>query len=159
MLRFAISLIALAPLFSAAPPPPLQPVDESGYQKIIAASKGKVLLIDFWATYCKPCRAEMPQLLQLETRLAPRGVKVITVSADEPEMTAAAAKFALEVGVKGPAYIRKAKDDDKFINFVDPKWSGALPALMVYDKAGKLVKSFYGETPLKVVEAAVTKLL
>lgn len=137
----------------------LQPVDEAGFQKLIAANKGKVLLVDFWATWCKPCRAEMPELVKLETRLRAKGVKLVTISADEPESEAEAQKFAAQMGVPRPAYIRKAKDDEKFCTFVDPKWSGALPALMVYDRSGKRVKSFYGETPMKELETALAKLL
>ena len=83
----------------------------------------------------------------------------MTVSADEPEKEAEAQKFAVESGIMWPAYIRKANDDDAFINSVDPKWSGALPAMILYDKTGKRVKSFIGETPVKDIEAAVMKLL
>ena len=54
---------------------------------------------------------------------------------------------------------KNAKDDDKFINLVDPKWSGALPALFLYDRTGRKVKMFVGETPMKELEAAVSKLL
>ena len=137
----------------------LTPIDEAAYQKLIAASKGKVVLVDFWATYCKPCRAETPELVSLASRLRARGFELITVSADEPEQEAAAATFIQEMRVPGTAYIRRAKDDDRFVNSIDPSWSGALPALFVYDRAGRKVKSFFGETPLKDVEAAVTKLL
>ena len=137
----------------------LTAVDETAYQKLIAANKGKVVMIDFWATYCKPCRAEMPQLVAMEARLRSRGLKLITISADEPEQESAAAKFVNEAKIPAPAYIRRAKDDEKFINFIDPKWSGALPALFIYDKSGRKVKTYFGEAPLKDVEAAVTKLL
>jgi len=136
----------------------LQPVDESGYEKLLAANRGKVVLVDFWATWCKPCRAEMPELIKLDSRLRAKGLKLITISADEPEKESEAAKFATELGVPTPAYIRHAKDDDQFINFVDPKWSGALPALILYDKTGKRVRTFIGETSMKDVEAAITKL-
>lgn len=137
----------------------LQAVDEAGYSKLLAANKGKVVLVDFWATWCKPCRAELPQLVKLEGRLRARGLKLITVSADEPEKEAEAQKFASQLGVPAPAYIRKAKDDEKFIDSVDKKWSGALPALFLYDKAGRRVQSFIGESPMKDIEAAITKLL
>lgn len=137
----------------------LTPVDEAAYQKLITANKGKVLMVDFWATWCKPCRAEMPQLVAMESLLRARGVKFIAISADEPEQESAAAKFLAEVKIPAPGYIRRAKDDDKFINAIDPKWSGALPALFLYDKTGRKVKMFVGETPMKEVEAAIMKLL
>lgn len=137
----------------------LQAVDEAGYQKLVTANRGKVVLVDFWATWCKPCRAEMPELAKLSARLKDKGFQLVTISADEPEKETEAQKFAAQSGITWPAYIRKANDDDKFINSVDPKWSGALPAMILYDKTGKRVKSFIGETPVKDIEAAVSKLL
>jgi thiol-disulfide isomerase/thioredoxin len=152
-------LIAVAAACAVFAQGKLTPVDEAAYQKLIAANKGKVLMVDFWATWCKPCRAEMPQLVAMETRLRARGVKFIAISADEPEQEGAASKFLTEVRVPPPGYIRRAKDDDKFINAIDPKWSGALPALFLYDKTGRKVKMFVGETPMNEVEAAIMKLL
>ncbi len=137
----------------------LTPVDEAAYRKLIAAHKGDVVLVDFWATWCKPCRAEMPQLAKLDSRLRAKGLRIVTISADEPEKEADAAKFLAQNSAPSPAYIRRAKDDDKFINSVDPAWSGALPALFLYDRSGRRVKSFIGETPLKDIEAAIAKLL
>jgi thiol-disulfide isomerase/thioredoxin len=136
----------------------LQSVNEGAYQKLIAANKGKVVLVDFWATWCKPCRADMPEIVKLEARLRAKGLKLISISTDEPEKEAEALKFAADMKVPMPAYIRKAADDDQFINAIDPKWSGALPALILYDKTGKRVRSFVGETPVKDVEAALVKL-
>lgn len=134
-------------------------VDEAGYRKLIAERRGKVVLIDFWATWCAPCRAEMPQLVKLSQKLAPRGFQLVTISADEPEQAAKAEQYLHQQGVPFPAYHKQAADDDKFINSVDPKWSGALPALFLYDKSGRKVRSFFGETPMSEVEAAVNKLL
>lgn len=152
----AFALAATLSLFAAAP---LTPIDESGFQKLIAAHKGKVVLVDFWATWCKPCRAEMPAVVKLSARLQSKGLQVITVSADEPEKESDAAAFLAQNGSRGPAYIRRANDDDKFINSIDPKWSGALPAMFLYDRNGRKVQSFIGETPAKDIEAAITKLL
>lgn len=157
MLRLAG--LAIAGLLALQAQPKLSAVDESSYPKLIASHKGKVVLVDFWATWCKPCRAEMPQVVALESRLRSRGFQLLTVSADEPEQEASAVKFINEIRVPAPAYIRRAKDDDKFASAVDPKWSGALPALFLYDRAGRKVKMFVGETPIKDLEAAILRLL
>jgi hypothetical protein len=61
--------------------------------------------------------------------------------------------------VPQPAYIKRAKNDEKFIDSVDPKWSGALPGLFVYDRQGRLVKSFFGETGMTALDTVLKKLL
>lgn len=153
-------LIALVPSIAfGAPATPLPPLDEAGFQKLLAANKGKVVLFDFWATWCEPCRKEMPLLSKMSERLKAKGLVVITVSADEPEDNARAREFLNVAKFNGPSYLKQAKNDEKFINSVDPKWSGALPAMFLYDKAGRKAKSFIGETEIPVLEAAITKLL
>jgi thiol-disulfide isomerase/thioredoxin len=160
MMRRAIPFLLCWPLFATGQLwVPLVPVNEAGFQTLVNSHKGKVVVYDFWATWCAPCRAELPQLVKLEARLHSQGVEVITISADEPEQKAAAGKFIQKYGVQGPAYLKKADDDDHFINAIDPKWSGALPALFLYDKSGHKVRSFIGETDMAVLEAAIHKLL
>ena len=137
----------------------LKPVDEAGYAKLVSGAKGKVVLVNFWATYCVPCRKEMPQLVALEARLRAQGLQFVTISADEPEQLKEAAAFLDKLKVPAPVYVRQAKDDDKFVAAIDPKWSGALPASFLYDKAGKKVRSFFGEVNAAELEAAIKKLL
>jgi hypothetical protein len=86
-------------------------------------------------------------------------MEVVTISADDREHKAAAEKFIRMFDVQGPAYLKQADDDDHFINAIDPKWSGALPALFLYDKNGHKVRSFIGETDMAALERAVHKLL
>src|SRR5882724_13274361 len=133
----------------------LTPIDEAGFQKLVASQKGKILLADFWATWCVPCRKEMPQLVALAAKLKARGVELVTISGDEPEKEKAAIQFLKQSKVAGPVYIKRPKDDEKFINSVDRNWIGALPALFIYDRTGKKVRSFIGETPMDQLEAAV----
>jgi thiol-disulfide isomerase/thioredoxin len=118
-----------------------------------------VILVDFWATWCDPCRAEMPQLVALAARYRARGLDLVTVSADEPEQESGAAGFLAKNAVPPPRYIKRATSDEKFIDSVDPRWSGALPALFIYDRQGRLVKSFFGATGMSAVEAALKQVL
>jgi thiol-disulfide isomerase/thioredoxin len=137
----------------------LLPLDEAVYRKVIASAKGKVLLVNFWATWCEPCREEMPALAKLHQGLASRGFQLVTVSADEPEDEAAALQFLKQSKIQGPAFLKRVKDDDAFIRSIDEKWSGALPALILFDRAGRKSRAFIGETELKTLEAAIRRLL
>jgi thiol-disulfide isomerase/thioredoxin len=158
MKRPIVFLLAL-PLIAVSPVTPLVPINETGFQKLVDSHKGKVVLYDFWATWCAPCRAELPQLAALEDKLRARGLVVVTVSADDREHRAAAEKFIQMFRVDGPGYIKQADDDDHFINAIDPKWSGALPALFLYDKSGHKMRSFIGETDMTALQTAIQKLL
>jgi thiol-disulfide isomerase/thioredoxin len=155
-LRFAIPLLLAAAVW---PQQKLAPVDESGYRAMLKSNAGSVVLVEFWATWCAPCRKEMPLLAKLDGQLHAKRFHLVTVSADEPEQERAAVDFLRKSGISGAAYLHSSKDDDKFITFVEPKWSGALPALFLYDRQGKLVKSFLGETEMATIEAAIQKLL
>jgi len=137
----------------------LPPLNEASFPKMVASHKGKIVLVDFWATWCVPCRAEMPLLVKLSEKLKAHGLDFVTVSADEPEKETAAFQVLQQNAVAAPFYIKKAADDDKFNNLVDPKWSGEMPAMFIYDRSGKRVRSFLGETPVKDIEAAINKLL
>lgn len=136
-----------------------KPLNESSYSQAVAAAKGKVVLVNFWATWCVPCRKEMPQLIALEQKLRAKGFQLMTVSGDEPETEKAAAQFANKFSLPEPRYIKRPANEDKFHASIDPKWSGELPALILYDRAGRKVRAFFGETDMKILEAAIAKLL
>jgi thiol-disulfide isomerase/thioredoxin len=157
MMRLVLATILAAGLLPAQSK--LTPVNETSLAKMVATHKGKIVLLDFWATWCVPCRAEMPQLVKLSEKLRARGFDLITVSADAPEDEVAAFKVLMQNAVAAPFYMKKAVDDDKFYNAVDTKWSGEMPAMFIYDRSGKRVRSFLGETPVKDIEAAIQKLL
>jgi thiol-disulfide isomerase/thioredoxin len=157
--RRAFALLwSAAPLWAAAGKP-LTRVDEGNYRKLLAAHKGKVLLVDFWATWCSPCLEELPLLADMQKRLGPKGFQLVTISCDEPEAEEQAAATLEKFQVSGTAYLKEAADDGKFIDLVDPKWRGALPALFLYDRQGKLTGSFIGETKMATLEAAIRRLL
>ena len=137
----------------------LLPLDETAFSRVLAENKGKVVLVDFWATWCDPCRAELPQLLKLERKWHDRGLVLVTVSADSTDQEQAVLQFLERSRVRFPAFIKQVKDDEAFINAVDKKWSGALPALFLYDRSGRRVTSFVGEVEISDIEHAIEKLL
>ena len=156
MIRHLPAILLCAALTSAAG---MNPVTEASYSKLVSSQKGKVVLVNFWATYCVPCRAEMPALVKLQQKYGPKGLVLMTISADEPEDEAKALQFLTTTKVPGPHYLRKTANEDNFIRAVDAKWSGALPLSLVYDKAGNKVKVLVGEAELKALEALIQKLL
>lgn len=137
----------------------LTPVDEAALAKLLAAQKGKVVLLDFWATWCSPCLEELPLLVKLEAKLKGRGFVLLAISCDEADEEARVVATLRKAGVKAPYYLKRARNDEAFIDFVDKKWRGALPALFLYDRQGRLRQSLIGETPLGEIEAAIGKLL
>ncbi len=137
----------------------LIPLDETVFRQMVASHRGKVLLVDFWATWCSSCREEMPKLIALFGAQKRKGFDLVTISCDEPEQEPAAAQFVDRQGAPTPHYVRHAKSDDDFINAIDSKWSGALPALFLFNREGKQVQEFIGETDVKVLETAINKVL
>ncbi len=157
-MRLAITVGLLAALAQSAQAP-LQPLDEKVFAGLVSANRGNVLLVNFWATWCAPCREEMPELAGLQRKYQAKGFRLVTISCDEPEDGIKAAQFLATAGVKAAAYHKRAADDDKFITFVDKAWSGALPALYLYDRSGKRAGAFIGETDMAALETAIRKLL
>ena len=137
----------------------LKPIDEARFQNVLQSHRGKIVLVDFWATWCEPCRTELPILTALAAKLHDRGFVLVTISADEPEQEREAYAFLRKTRAPMPGYLKSVEDNQRFIDSVDSKWSGALPALFLYDRRGQRVKSFIGETESAGVEAAVRKLL
>lgn len=139
--------------------PKLTPLTLDGYNKLIAAHKGKVVLATFWATYCIPCRAEIPELVKLAAQLRPRGLDLIVISADEPEQEAAARKFIVAKVPSSPLYIKSADDNDKYAAGIHARWEGELPANFVYDRTGRKVGAFIAEVPTVNIQTVIEKFL
>jgi thiol-disulfide isomerase/thioredoxin len=155
----AAALGALPVAVLRAAPNALSPLDEQAFRQMVAAHRGKVLLVDFWATWCAPCREEMPKLVALRAAYSPEDFSLVTISCDEPEQERGAEAFLDKQSAPSPRYIKRAKDDDAFINSIDPKWSGALPALFLFDRSSQLAAKFIGESSNASIQAAIKKTL
>jgi peroxiredoxin len=84
---------------SAAPPMQASTVDGTKRTKTLADYKGKVVLLNVWATWCEPCRVEMPSIEKLHRAYGPQGLAVVAVSVDDAGMEDRVREFAKELGI------------------------------------------------------------
>jgi thiol-disulfide isomerase/thioredoxin len=112
-------------------------------------------VVNVWATWCTPCREEFPDLLRLHRAYRERGLRLILVSADFEDRVDEVRGFLDREGVDFETFL-KTGDDMHFIDRLDPKWSGALPATFVYDGRGALRNFHEGRTSYAELEPLVT---
>jgi thiol-disulfide isomerase/thioredoxin len=137
---------------------PLTPVDEHVYRQVVERHRGEVLVVDFWATWCPPCVEELPRLVVLARRYRSRGIRLITVSCDDPEQELRARKFLDQARAPSERYIQRPRDTNAFINAVDSAWSGALPGVFVYRVNSELAQAFIGEADFDEVTRLLDRL-
>jgi thiol-disulfide isomerase/thioredoxin len=134
------------------------PVTAADIQKMVHDSGAKAVLVNMWATWCGPCRAEFPGLVSVAHKYQGQGLKVLLVSADTEAELPAVKKFLADRGVEFPAYL-KAEKDQAFIDGMGKQWTGALPATFLFDGTGKLHNFWEGETAFNDFEQIVVKVL
>lgn len=134
-------------------------VDAKGLKKSLAEYKDKIVVVNFWATWCAPCREEFPDLVEFSKKFRNQGIVVATVSIDDESSLDAVKKFLREQKAYLPSFLVNVSDMDAFINTIDPKWSGVVPSTFVYDQKGNLTKRMVGGSKLKDFEQAVQPLI
>ncbi|HUK14075.1 MAG TPA: TlpA disulfide reductase family protein [Thermoanaerobaculaceae bacterium] len=101
----------------------------------VGRARGDVVLVNVWATWCEPCREEFPDLMRLRREMSGKPFALILVSADFPDVKPEVTRFLAQYGVDFPTFL-KSQGDTEFINGLDPRWSGALPATILYGADG-----------------------
>lgn len=124
----------------------------------VRQSRGKVVLVNVWATWCEPCKEEFPALLRLDRELRGKGFKLILVSADFPDLRPQVERFLADHAVDFPTFL-KDEPDDQFISALEPRWSGALPATILFDPSGARRQFWEGKSTYDVLVARVGALL
>lgn len=124
-------------------PPKVTEIDEAALKSLLGAGAGRTrpLLVNFWATWCVPCREEFPDLLKIRGEYEETRLDFVLVSLDDPsDIDKAVPEFLSEQRAENlPSYLLHASDESVAINFVDPGWSGELPATFLYDRSGNVV--------------------
>jgi thiol-disulfide isomerase/thioredoxin len=143
---------------SAAADPVL--LDLAGYKQMIAKYHGKPLVVNFWATWCEPCRDEYPMLVDLAKQFAPQGVVVVGVSMDDDSDMNLVRHFLARNHPGFPNYRQKPGIDvDAFYPGVNPDWHGTMPQTVFYARDGRILDSFTGTRPRPVFEQAIHLIL
>jgi thiol-disulfide isomerase/thioredoxin len=110
----------------------------------LRSSGKKATLVNAWASWCGPCRREVPMLQALSVNLKPQGVDVVLVTVDDPKDEAKALSFLKDNGITLKSYIVDGSIGD-FKAGINPRWPGMLPASFLFDGAGELAHFWGGE--------------
>jgi cytochrome c biogenesis protein CcmG, thiol:disulfide interchange protein DsbE len=136
---------------SRKPMPDLQLGEVGGGQWILADHRGQVVLINYWATWCEPCREELPGLMQVARKSGPNGLAVVGVSMDDGRDAEArvrdfVARYRIPYTVAFPTWNAKASVI-------------GLPTTVLLDRKGRVAKTYVGAVESKDFEKDVTALL
>ena len=137
--------------FEPKPAPAFTLKNLSGDKVSLSDYKGKVVLLDFWATFCGPCLKAMPKFQKLHDELGPKGFAVVGIATDE-EGLPKVAPVVKKLNVRYPILI---SDEAAWKNY----GVTTLPAMFLIDRKGTMVKRFGGEADHKTIEAEIRKLV
>jgi cytochrome c biogenesis protein CcmG/thiol:disulfide interchange protein DsbE len=101
--------------------------------------QGKVVLLDFYATWCEPCRAETPHLVRLQQQYADQGLQIIGLNVGGEDDRAEVPAYAKEFGIQYPMGFPEDEFADDYLSD-----NQSIPQTFVFDRSGKLVKRFVG---------------
>lgn len=113
--------------------------DPFGAEQRLSALKGRIVVLNFWATYCVPCRKEMPDLAAIQNEYAALGVQVIGASADEAEDRAKVLQFVKETRINFPIWMGATTADMMRFGL-----GAALPGTVIIGKDGRIAKVISG---------------
>ena len=132
------------------------PIDTAGLKAIVAKNKGKVVVVNFWASWCVPCKQEFPDLV---AAVKASGATLVTIACDSPQDAATkSAKFLTTQGATANAYFNKASTDiTAFLKWLEPgaPASAPIPRTYLFSPSGKLVKAMAGKHDAAAFAAAI----
>jgi thiol-disulfide isomerase/thioredoxin len=136
----------------------IKSVEPPDIKALVAQQKGKVVLLNFFATWCVPCHTEFPDIIKLQTAYKDKGLQVIEVSMNDITDKDELQKYLSETKPPFTVYLA-ANTEDKFYTDVDPRWDTALPMTMIFDRDGKNTAFYKEARTYDQFVAAITPLL
>lgn len=136
------------------------PIDLAGLKSLITQPREHPFLVNFWATYCDPCREEFPDLVKIDRDYRPHSLEFATVSLDDvTDIKTSVPKFLDTMKATMPAYLLDVSDPEPAIDLVDPRWQGSLPATFLYNDKGEMVYRHIGRVKTEELREAIEKVI
>jgi thiol-disulfide isomerase/thioredoxin len=159
------ALIVATTLFAgtvfAAPGGKLPEIVPANIKDVMSAVRrpgAKAVLVNVWATWCDPCVAEMPDILKFYKESRDRGLRLVLVSADASSEKKQVARFLASMGVEFRSYL-KTGNDQGFIDGLDPRWNGTLPASLLFDGSGQRKRLWSGPVTFDALKKELEQIL
>jgi thiol-disulfide isomerase/thioredoxin len=128
--------------------------DLSGVEQRLSAYRGRIVVLNFWATYCGPCKKEMPDLVAIQNEYAARGVQVIGATADAMAEQQKVRKFIKGTKLNFPVWLGASAEDMERVGL-----SSVLPGTVVIGRDGKIVATYNGVIKVAEVKKQLESLL
>jgi len=125
---------------------------------LVKERKGKVVVVNFWASWCPPCLREFPAIINVYNQYHEKGVDVVAVSMNSPEETADIKEFLQKYTPPFPIY-RADTEDGTFYESVLKQWFGEMPLTLVFNTAGENVLTQRKEITYEELSSKVQALL
>ena len=142
------------------PLPVVAAIDTEALKGLITQPRERPLLVNFWATFCDPCRDEFPDLVKIDKDYRPQSIEFVTVSLDDfGEIKTSVPQFLVSMKATMPAYLLNVTDPEPAINFIDRRWQGDLPATYLYNEKGEVVYKHIGRVNTAELREAIEKVV
>lgn len=122
----------------------IQVVNYDQLEPYLQKSNDTIYLVNFWATWCAPCIKELPAIEAIEKKYSDKKFKVLLVSLDFPkELTSRLEPFVKSKNITSDVFLLNDPNQNRWIDKVDPDWSGEIPFTLIY---GKHFRESYSQT-------------
>jgi len=145
--------VPLAAPGARRPAPDIRSTGVDGQPWSLADRKGHVVLVDFWATWCPPCRKTIPHLIEMQTEFGGRGLEIVGMSLDQGG-SAIVAPFMQQAGINYPIVIDKGGKWTNLFGGVE-----GIPTFFLIDRDGRIAGRVTGAVPKESMVQAVEALL
>ncbi len=127
---------------------------------VLDSGKGKVMLVNYWATWCVPCVKEFPELVRLYAAYKEKGFELVFISLDDLiDKDTKLKSFLSKQGVDFATYFGNFPKPEVLMDFMDKNWQGEIPATFIIDKEGNTVKTIFGSRSYEEFETEILKLM